>query len=78
MHDLRGEPGHFVVLRRALQKDEGAAGAFEVGETLLHLFGCADEAGVEAAVGDGVVAEGELLLELRAGDPLLEVGEAGG
>ena len=44
----------------------------------LDLLGGADEAGLEAAVGDGVVAEGDFLFELRAGDPLLVVGEAGG
>src|SRR6202012_3714261 len=65
VHDLRGESSHFVVLRRALQQDEGAAGTFEVGEALFDVLGCADEAGGEAAVGDGVVAEGELLLQLR-------------
>src|SRR5580658_6294529 len=45
-HNLRGEAGHFIVLRRALEEDEGAAGAFEVGEALLHLLGRADEAGL--------------------------------
>ena len=78
LHDLGGEAGHLVVLRRALQKDERAAGGFEVGEALLDWLGRADEAGLQAAVGDRVVAEGDFLLELRAGDPLLEVGEAGG
>src|SRR6185437_12271782 len=78
VHNLRGESSHLVVLRGALQQDERTAGAFEVGEALFDLLGCADEAGVETAVGDGVVADGKLLLELRPADPLLEVGEACG
>ena len=56
-----------------MEEDEVGAGFFELVEALGDLFGCADEAGAEAAVGDGVVFEGDALFELRAGEPLLVV-----
>ena len=61
-----------------MEEDEVCAGLFELMEALGDLFGGADEAGAKAAVGDGVVFEGDALLELRAGEPLLVVGVTGG
>ena len=61
-----------------MEEDEVCAGLFELMEALGDLFDAADEAGAKAAVGDGVVFEGDALLELRAGEPLLVVGVASG
>ena len=57
-----------------MEEDEVGAGFFELVEALGDLFGSADEAGAETAIGDGVVFEGDSLFELRAGEPLLVVG----
>ena len=61
-----------------MEEDEVGAGLFEFVEAFGDLFGSANEAGAKAAVGDGVVFEGDALLELRAGEPLLVVGVTGG
>ena len=61
-----------------MEEDEVGAGFFKLMQALGDLFGGADEAGAEAAVGDGVVFERDALLELRPGKPLLVVGVACG
>ena len=70
--DLGGEALHLFALGAGLEEDEGTAGGFKVLEALADGGGGADEAGAEASVGDGVVAEAELGFEFGAGDELLD------
>ncbi len=61
-----------------MEEDEVGAGLFELVEAFRDLFSGADEAGAKAAVGDGVVFQGDALFELRSGKPLLVVRIASG
>lgn len=78
LDDGGGESFHFFELGAELEEDEVDAGFFELVEAFGDLFCGADEAGAEAAVGDGIVFEGDALLELCTCQPLLVIGVASG
>lgn len=59
-----------------MEEDEVDAGLFELVEAFRDLLGGANKTGAEAAVGNGIVFEGDTLLELGSCQPLLVVGIA--
>ena len=61
-------------MRAELQKHKIDAGCFELREALGHLFRSSDKAGTQAAIRNGIVFQGNTLLELRASQPLLVIG----
>ena len=69
--------------RQADHGDRRAAGFLQIADDAIEKIDGVDVrhrpmAGAEAAVGDGVVLQADMLLELRAGQPLLVVGVARG
>ena len=75
-HDLLGKPLHLLELRAALQQQQAHTGCFELTHAIGDLLRCADKACTKPAVGDRVVLQRQMLIELRVGDSVLVVIEA--
>ena len=73
-----GKPLHLLQLRAHLQQQQIDANRLIGRHAFAHLAWRADQAGAQAAVGDGVFLQLQLPLQLGARQPLVEVGEAGG
>src|SRR5580704_10589109 len=73
-----GEALHFFQLRAELKQEQIGSGAFELANAVSNLLGGADEPGAQPAVRDGIILEGNALLELRVREPLLVIIVAGG
>src|SRR2546428_7615222 len=68
--DLLGDAVHLLALGTALKEEQVDADALELAYALGDLIGRADETRAQASVGDAVVLERHLGLELRAFDEI--------
>src|SRR6202521_2893356 len=68
-----GETLHFFKLRAELEQHEVDPGGFELGDALGDLLGRADKSGAQATVRNGVIFQGNALLELGSRQPLLVI-----
>jgi hypothetical protein len=62
-------------LRAHLEEQQVEPGLLIFLDALAELFGCADEVGPEASVGDAIFLQLEFPLELRTREPLVEIVE---
>jgi hypothetical protein len=67
-----GKALHLFKLGAALQQEKVNANRFKLGNAFRNLAGCADQSGPQSSITDGVIFEGNMLIKLCAGQPLLD------
>src|SRR4029077_17634554 len=72
-YHVRGKTLHLFKLRTALQQEKVNADRFKLGNAFRNLAGCADKSGSQSSITNGVIFEGNMLIKLRAGQPLLVI-----
>ena len=68
-----GKALHLFKLGAALQQEKVNANRFKLGNAFRNLAGCADKSGSQSSITNGVIFEGNMLIELCPGQPLLVI-----